>query len=323
MHGIGRFAAEVISRLPHHISMPGHIAPTSPLDPFWTSFQINRFRPEIYFSPGFNAPVWSRSPFVFTIHDLIHLHIEGESNLVKRRYYEWIVRPAIHKAHKVLTVSEFSKREIVDWSGVSPEKVIVAHPGVGPVFTSDGPHHEEDRPYLLYVGNRKPHKNIARMMRALSASGLAPDIRLMLSGDQNRETIQLIENSGLDSSAVRFLGNMPDERMARYYRGAMAVLIPSLYEGFGLPALEAMACGTAVLAGNRTSLPEVVGDAGLLVDPEDEAAIAHGIRRLAEDEGLREELGKRGIRNSARFSWEIAARQIKGLLVETARVQRR
>ena len=107
MHGIGRFAAEVISRLPHHLSMPGQISPTSPLDPFWTSFQINRFRPEIYFSPGFNAPVWSRSPFVFTIHDLIHLRIESESSLAMHRHTAWM-RPAICRVHREVKTSEYS-----------------------------------------------------------------------------------------------------------------------------------------------------------------------------------------------------------------------
>ena len=316
MHGIGRFAAEVISRLPEHVSMPARVAPTNPIDPFWTSFQIRRLRPDVYFSPGFNAPISSPSPFVFTIHDLIHLRVEGEISLAKRRYYDWIVRPAIHKASKVLTVSAFSKAEIMEWAEVGPENILVVQPGVGPTFTPNGPRQREDRPYLLYVGNRKPHKNIARMMRAFATSGLAPDILLMLSGDKDQTTIQLIQDAGLDSSVVRFLSNIPDESMASYYRGATAVLIPSLYEGFGLPALEAMACGTPVLAGNRAALPEVVGNVGLLVDPEDDDAIADGIRRLVEDKALRQELGRRGVQNSARYSWATAARQVKGLLEE-------
>jgi glycosyltransferase involved in cell wall biosynthesis len=316
MHGIGRFAAEVISRLPQHMSMPAWIAPTSPIDPFWTSLQIRRLHPDVYFSPGFNAPISSRSPFVFTIHDLIHLRMEGESSLAKRRYYEWIVRPAIHKAHRVVTVSEFSKGEIVEWARVAPERILIAQPAAGSAFTRDGPRQQEDRPYLLYVGNRKPHKNIGRMLRAFGLSGLVPDVLLLLSGNRDEAAVQLIREAGVDESAIRFFGNMPDKRMASYYRGAVALLIPSLYEGFGLPALEAMACGTPVLAGNRASLPEVVGDAGMLVDPEDVGALANGIRTLAEDEDLRKALGRRGLDRSARFSWQASARQVAMALDE-------
>jgi glycosyltransferase involved in cell wall biosynthesis len=216
------------------------------------------------------------------------------------------------KAHRVVTVSEFSKGEILEWTDVAPEKILVVHPGAGPAFTPSGSHHQEDRPYFLYVGNRKPHKNIGRMMRAFRASSLASDILLLLSGDRDEATVQLIREASLDESAIRFLGNIPDELMASYYRGAVAVLIPSLYEGFGLPALEAMACGTPVLAGNRASLPEVVGEAGLLVDPQDEAEISYGIRRIVEDSSIRETLSTRGLERARRFSWDLTAKGVMG-----------
>ncbi len=313
-HGIGRFAAEVIPRLPQYFSMPAWISPTSPIDPFWTSFQIKRMRPDVYFSPGFNAPAKSRSPFIFTIHDLIHLHMDGESSVAKRRYYEWIVRPAIHKAYRVVTVSNFSKGEILEWAGVEPEKVLVAYPGAGSAFTPDGPCHREDRPYVLYVGNRKPHKNIGRMMRAFSATGLAPDVLLLLSGHADGATRRLIQDARVARSAVRFVGNIPDELMAGYYRGAMALLIPSLYEGFGLPALEAMACGTPVLAGHSASLPEVVGEAGLLVDPKDETELADGIRRIVADSYFRETLSAKGLGRAREFSWNLTAKEVTEVL---------
>src|SRR4051812_14570148 len=119
-HGIARFASEVFRRLPPALSMPPGLGPSNPLDPLWTTVQIARFRPDVYFSPGYNPPLSSHAPFVFTLHDLIHLRVADESNAFRRLYYELLVRPALEKAFKVLTVSNFSKREIVEWSGIEP-----------------------------------------------------------------------------------------------------------------------------------------------------------------------------------------------------------
>ena len=309
-HGIGRFASEVLRRLPRAVSMPPGVRPSNPLDPLWTSLQIARIRPDVYFSPGYNPPLSSSAPFVFTIHDLTHLRVVGESSPAKRLYYEHIVRPALAKAFKVLTVSNFSKQEIVDWSGVPPQKILVVGNGVSSGFLPTGTRHVEIRPYLLYIGNRRPHKNLPRLLKAFKSAQLGRDVILLCSGIRDGAISRWIHEAGLDESCVRFTGEIPEARISDYYRGALAVVMPSLYEGFGLPALEAMACGTPVLAGNCTSLPEVVGDAGLLVDPLDVAAITDGICRMVKDAGLREQLTARGFLQASVFSWDATAGKV-------------
>jgi glycosyltransferase involved in cell wall biosynthesis len=309
-HGIGRFASEVLRRLPPFISMPPGLGPSNPLDPFWTSLQIARICPSVYFSPGYNPPLSSRAPFIFTIHDLIHLRVAEESSFAKRLYYEQIVRPALKKAFKVFTGSNFSKQEIADWSGIAAEKIVVVGHGVSAGFVPNGPIHIEDRPYLLYIGNRRPHKNLPRLLNAFRFATLARDVVLLCSGLPDPAISRWMQDAGLDQSAVRFTGNIPEALISDYYRGALAVLMPSLHEGFGLPALEAMACGTPVLVSNSTSLPEVVGDAGLLVDPLDVAAIADGIGRLVHDEDLRDRLKERGLNRVSSFNWDSTARKV-------------
>jgi glycosyltransferase involved in cell wall biosynthesis len=321
-HGIGRFASEVLRRLPPAISMPSGLRPSNPFDPVWTSVHIALIRPGVYFSPGYNPPLASRAPFVFTIHDLMHLRVAEESSVAKRLYYERIVRPALLKACKVLTVSHYSKGEIVEWSGIAPENVLVVGNGVGPEFVPTGARHVEDRPYLLYIGNRRPHKNLPRLLKAFRSAPIGSDVILLCSGMRDGAMNRWIHEAGLDPSAVRFTGEIPEERISDYYRGALAVLVPSLYEGFGLPALEAMACGTPVLAGNRASLPEVVGDAGLLVDPLDVAAIADGIGRILRDAGLRKELATRGLAQASIFSWDATAGKVLDLLQAADRPKR-
>jgi glycosyltransferase involved in cell wall biosynthesis len=309
-HGIGRFAGEVIRRLPPAISMPRGVGPSSPLDPIWTSVQIARLNPNVYFSPGYNPPLLSRAPFVFTVHDLIHLRVAGESSAAKRFYYERILRPALFRAHKVLTVSNFSKREIVEWSGIAPERILVVGNGVGAGFGPTGPRHAEDRPYLFYIGNRRPHKNLPRLLKAFRAAQRAPDVVLLFSGERDDAISGWIQEAGVDESAVRFAGAIPEDRISDYYRGALAVLMPSLYEGFGLPVLEAMACGAPVLAGNCASLPEVVGDAGLLVDPTDEEDMARTIRMLVENPSIRADLSLKGPLRARQFTWESTATRV-------------
>jgi glycosyltransferase involved in cell wall biosynthesis len=317
-HGIGRFAGEVLRRLPPAISMPPGLRPSNPLDPFWTSVQIARIRPSAYFSPGYNPPFASRAPFVFTIHDLMHLRVADESSPAKRLYYERIVRPALAKAYKVLTVSNFSKQEIVDWSRIAPEKIVVVGNGVSSGFAPTGPCHAEDRPYLFYIGNRRPHKNLPRLLKAFRSAQLGPDVILLCSGVRDGNISRWIHDAGLDDSRVRFTGEIPEERISDYYRGALAVLMPSLYEGFGLPALEAMACGTTVLVGDCASLPEVVGDAGLLVDPLDVAAITDGICRIVQDTRLREQLTARGLVRVSGFNWDLIAGKVLASLQAAA-----
>jgi glycosyltransferase involved in cell wall biosynthesis len=312
-HGIGRFAGELQKLLPGLIPYQAGRRPWHPLDPALLGAALWRKGPKLFFSPGYNSPVGWPKPFVFTLHDLNHLCVRDNSNAAKRAYYKHIIRPACHRAAFVLTVSEYSKREIAAWAKVKEDKIINVGNGVGLPFTPEGRKHEPGYPYLLYVGSRKPHKNLSRLLKAYSLSGTSKDVRLVLSGEPDKQISEEIKGLGLNGNVV-FVDLSTDRDLSDVYRGALALVFPSLYEGFGLPPLEAMACGVPVLTSNVCSLPEVVGDAGILVDPLDAEAIADGIRRLVQDSELRAELRQKGICRAKEFSWKETAHRTQKVL---------
>ena len=272
-----------------------------------------RRKPKFFFSPGYNSPLGWPGRFAFTLHDLNHLCVMDNSNAMKRAYYQYVIRPACHRAEYVLTVSEYSKREIITWAKVPHEKVINVGNGVGMPFSPSGKKFDPGYPYLLYVGSRKPHKNLPRLLKAFSISGVWKDIHLLFSGEPDRDIAAEINRLGLEGY-VRFRDMSSDQELSEAYRGAVAFVFPSLYEGFGLPPLEAMACGVPVLTSNACSLPEVVGDAAILVEPLIVEEIAEGIRRLVGDSVLRKLLREKGLIRSKEFSWEKTARLTSAVL---------
>lgn len=317
-HGIGRFAREVLKRLGGVRPAELGIGLLHPLDPLAQSIWLVRNRPQVYFNPGFTPPLYNPVPLVFVIHDLIHMRFARESSWSKRAYYSAVVRPASHRSFKVLTVSEFSRGEILEWSGLPEEHVVVVGNGVGAEFSPEGPKYKPGFPYLLCIGSPKPHKNLERMLAAYASSGLPGDVGLICTGRLSAEQRKLVHELRIDSH-VRFVGVVPDERLPDYYRGALALIFPSLYEGFGLPPLEAMASGTPVVASAATSIPEVVGDAALLIDPYDLEDMAQAIYRIASDSHLRRMLAGKGLERARRFSWEQTARRVERVLREAAR----
>lgn len=310
-HGIGRFAREVAARLDHAESLSG-LPLLHPLEPFWISVRIWRRSPRVYFSPGFNPPLFSSVPFVFTLHDLIHLEVPEEASLPKRAYYRLLVKPAARRAFRVLTVSEYSRQRILDWAGLAPEQVIVVGNGVDAAFGPVGRRHSPGYPYVLYFWNGKPHKNAGRLLEAFAR---LPDgqVRLLISSAPDLELRHQALRLGIAHRVV-FAGGIPEAELPDYYRGALALAFPTLYEGFGLPALEAMACGAPVLTSNVTSLPEVVGDAAVLVDPYDVESIAEGLRRVVSDEQLRQDLRARGLVRAGQFSWDETGTRVRRVL---------
>jgi glycosyltransferase involved in cell wall biosynthesis len=308
VRGLARVAQEVVRRLPQLERLEGGLPLLHPAEPLWLTGVLARRRPGLFYSPGFNAPPTCPVPFVFTVFDLIHLQIPEESGTRKRLYYRLHVKPAVKRARAVLTGSEYSRAQIVEWSGVDADRVVVIHGAAGEEFTPDGEIHEPGYPYLLYVGNHKAHKNLARLVRALAQLRERQSLRLLLPGPVEPELSALARTSGVADRLV-FLGQVPDERLPALYRGAVAFVFPSLYEGFGLPPLEAMACGTPVVSSLATSLPEVVGDAAVAVDPLDVDSITNGIDRIVGDEQLRRQLRARGFAQAARFSWDDTAQR--------------
>jgi glycosyltransferase involved in cell wall biosynthesis len=265
------------------------------------------------------APPFSFVPDVVTIHDIL---FETNPDLFQGAFSRRsvaLIRRSARRAALVLTVSEFSKNALVERYSLSPERVVVTPNGVDRGrFRSLGPEAENvreryglDRPFLLAVGRIEPRKNLTRLIRAFARvrerlSGL----RLVIAGPEDfrsREVFQ--EMARQPEGSVRILGAVQDEDLPALYNLAEALAYPSLAEGFGIPVLEAMACGTPVVASPRGALPEVGGDAVLWAEPEDEEALAAGIERILSDSELRERLRRAGVRRAERFDWGETAKR--------------
>jgi glycosyltransferase involved in cell wall biosynthesis len=238
---------------------------------------------------------------------------------------------AARTASRILTVSEASKRDILRFFDVPPEKITVIYNGIDERFHVRPPEEEMVRvreryqlqgDFVLYVGNVKPHKNLERLLDAfhlVRQSGL-DHLKLVVIGDEISKYTELrraVHRLNLHKH-IRFLGYMPDEMLAVLYRLAAVFVFPSLYEGFGLPPLEAMASGTPVVTSNVSSLPEVVGDAAVLVDPTDAESIADGVRQVLTTPALAASLAARGLARAAEFSWERSVGQIRAIYGEIA-----
>lgn len=251
-------------------------------------------------------PMFSKYPYVITIHDLIHLKYGNKARVI---YYNDVIRPLLKKAIYVLTVSEYSRREILDWADLPSEKVISVYNATSSGYMYEGRKFDPGYQYLLYVGNKRPHKNIMRLLTAFSQAELPDDIKLVFTGDTTKELSELASKLKITNRLV-FLGFVPEEDLPSIYRGAMAVMLVSLYEGFGIPIIEAMACGVPVLTSNVSAMPEISGGAAHLVDPMNEGAISAGIEKIVNDTELRETLIKRGILRSHEFSWDDTASKV-------------
>ncbi|MGA2018988.1 MAG: glycosyltransferase family 1 protein, partial [Candidatus Sulfotelmatobacter sp.] len=265
-HGIGRFARHVLADLDYHsVRLAGH--PAAPLDAWRLARALRDLtHNDLFFSPGYNSPLFCPSPFIFTIHDLSHIYCPENSSPLIQLYYATIMKRACHRAASILTVSEFTRGQIVEWSGVPLEKVFNVGCGVDAAYQPDGDSYGLSSPYLLCVSNRKRHKNEFRVVEAFAVSGLAAGMRLVFTGNPTTELADCIARNHVTPN-VRFVGVVPEAELPSLYRTAEALIFPSLYEGFGLPLLEAMACGTPVVTSNITAMPEVAGVAALLVDP--------------------------------------------------------
>jgi glycosyltransferase involved in cell wall biosynthesis len=282
---------------------------------------VARARADLLHEPHYVLPPLTRCRTVVTIHDCIHLRFpEYLPNRAAFVYAHAMIRLAARKADRVLTVSDASKRDILHYTGVAPDKVVVVHNGLDARFAAVPDAEAMDRvrqrfqldhPFVLYVGNIKPHKNLERLIAAFASMRAdGPDgLKLVVIGDETSKhpgLRQAVHRHRLDKH-VRFFGFQPAATLVTFYRLARAFVFPSLYEGFGLPPLEAMANETPVVTSNVSSLPEVAGDAALLVDPYDVASIADGIRRAVTDEPLRQQLITKGRARAKEFSWARAA----------------
>jgi glycosyltransferase involved in cell wall biosynthesis len=312
-HGIGRFAQEVYRAITGFTPFNIPRRPFHPLDPWLLAAALRSLRPRLYFSPGYNSPMGWSGRYVFTLHDLNHLRVADNSSPLKRAYYRYVIQPACHRAEFVLTVSEYSRGEIMQWAKVSGDRVVNVGNGVGPPFSPQGAKYDPGFPYFIYAGSHKSHKNLPRLLAAYAQSGVQRDIHLVMTGAPEKSLALEIQRLGL-TRQVTFAAAKEHEELAQLYRGALALIFPSLYEGFGLPPVEAMACGTPVLTSDVCSLPEIVGNAALLANPLSVEDIAGGIRHLASDSALRADLREKGLLRAAQFTWEKTASRVEVIL---------
>ena len=242
--------------------------------------------------PTFRAPARSSVPLVVTVHDLAVLRHPETFNRWTRTYSRVAVPRVARAAQKVIAVSEFTKREVVELLGVDHERVRVVPNGVGDAFSPEGPPAEGE--YVLAVGTLEPRKNLGRLVEATRRLGV--ELRIVGARGWGRVDV---------AAGVQALGFVEDAELARLYRGAACLAYPSLYEGFGIPIVEAMACGTPVVTSAGGATEETAGGAAVLVDPLDPDAIAAGIEAAR---ARREELRALGLERARSFSWAEAAR---------------
>jgi glycosyltransferase involved in cell wall biosynthesis len=262
-------------------------------------------------------PVAWRGPSVVTILDLTFLRMPQAFNLGNRMYLGWAVRYAARNADRIITISEATRRDVIRLLRVPPQRVKRVYCGVDERFKPmrDGraiaAFREKRRlpdNFILYLGTLEPRKNVARLVQAYATLRRreTTSYPLVLAGGRGWGEAAIfaeIERSGY-ADDIRYVGYVPEEDMTLWYNAATLFVYPSEYEGFGLPPLEALACGTPVVASNASSLPEVMGDAGILVDPKDPDAIADGIQRVLEDETLRNQLANRAPSRASAFTWQ-------------------
>jgi glycosyltransferase involved in cell wall biosynthesis len=288
--------------------------------------KLRRLGAELLHSPHYVRPLLCTIPSVVTIHDCIHLLFpQYLPNRMAWRYARYMMGSAIRHSAVVFTVSDASRADILRfYPWADPGKVLVVPNAIDTDLLVDPGEEEKARVreryqlqgrFVLFAGNVKPHKNLERLIGAFARvreQGGKEDLQLLLIGDDVSRYGSLrraVEATGLRQD-VRFFGFVPHRTLAALYRMASVFAFPSLYEGFGLPPLEAMSCGTPVVTSRMSSLPEVVGDAAILVDPYSVEDIANGICQVLDDERLRGRLVESGLARAGAFSWDRSVRAI-------------
>ena len=279
---------------------------------------------DVFFSPTHYLPLFSVVPSVVSIFDLSYL--KYPELFKKKDLYQLKIwgRYSIKRAKAVITISESSKNAIIEEYKLASDKVHVVYPGIKELInnreinmTNLQKKYGIKKNFILFVGTIQPRKNIARMVEAISQ---IPELELIVVGKKGWQYEGILDSPrkfGVENR-VKFLEFVPDEELSELYKNAICFVLPSLYEGFGLPILEAMKYGCPVVTSNTSSLPEAGGDAALYFDPEDSSDIAEKIKKLLSDDKLREDMIEKGYKQAKKFSWEKAAKETLHVLKEVA-----
>ena len=330
--GIGHYTSNLLDALrqvaPENEYSPldwGH-DPTMRLDRrlYWQQIELprraRRAKADLLHVTGFDAPKFKPCPVVLTVHDLIGMLFPHNLTPAARFYWSYWLPHSIHWADALIADSANTRSDLQRLLKIPPERVAVIPLGINPRF-----HPPEDpaevahirraydlpERFMLYTGTIEPRKGLDTLVEAFAAIAGEVSYHLIIAGKRGRHTeglLRQILRHGLDQR-VHMLGYVPDGDLPLLYAAAEVFVFPSRYEGFGLPPLEAMACGTPVICSNASSLPEVIGEAGLLVPPDDPPTLAAAIRRINGSPELRADLRARGLRQAAQYSWEATARQ--------------
>jgi glycosyltransferase involved in cell wall biosynthesis len=281
---------------------------------------MTRQRVDLIHGPVNVVPLASRRPVVVTIHDLAFLEYPEQYPRLQRRYLKAMTSASARRSTRVITVSNFTRTDVAARLGVDESKIVSIPNGVSEEFlplqqTAELTRFREDKrlpaEFLLFIGTLQPRKNLVGLLRAYARLDGENRLPLYVVGGEGwmySDIFDEVNRLGI-SKEVHFPGYAASETLPLWYSAATAFIYPSFYEGFGLPVLEAMACGTPVITSNRTSLPEVVGDAGILVDPGDPDDMANAIRRMLADTAFRETLARKGQTQAQRYTWQRTARE--------------
>jgi len=295
---------------------------------FTLSRQANKERVDVFHAPHYTLPFGLLSKCVVTIHDIIHLRFPEYFSIPQRIYARTMLTYVCRRADAIITVSQYSMGEIVDEMKIPPDRVKVIYPGISQGFQAFQP--KADQPsadgktereqfckkysiggnYVLYVGSFKPHKNLETLLKAFAQLRQTTCEHLVLVGDTLEPYPYLqdfVKRLNL-RCRLKVLGKIAFDDLIRAYNFAEALVLPSLYEGFGSPLVEAMACGTPVIASNAGAIPEIVGDAGILCSPKEQDELAYQLVRIITDQDLRTSLIQKGYERSRLFSYKQCAR---------------
>jgi glycosyltransferase involved in cell wall biosynthesis len=286
---------------------------------------LRKYQIDLYFSPdGYNLPLPVKS--VVALHDLNYLHFPENLPPLARWYYRKYFPVYARNASRLVTVSEYSKKDIATSYNIDPARIDVVYNGASSEFRplSDTERagirekYSSGKPYFIFVGALNPRKNLARLLQAFDAFCQRghSDAHLLIAGSPMfRNSFFKLSNPSLECrDRISFLGRLPRAELARLVGGALSLVLPSTFEGFGIPIVEAMECDVPVLTSNTTSMPEIAGDAALLIDPYSVESISDGLSRMALEPGLRTDLVARGRRQRERYSWDKTAELLWGSL---------
>ncbi len=298
--------------------------------------ELHLFPPDALFVPAHVLPLSCPVPAVVTVHDLGYLHYPDAHRRIDRWYLDWTTRRHTHVAHHLIADSQATKNDLINFYGAKPDQITVVYLGrdemLAPVsnpqlIDATKSKYNITGNYLLYLGTLQPRKNLIRLVEAFHQAVTSlqnEELKLVIAGRQGwlyADIFERVQYLGL-TGRVLFPGYVADTDKPALLSGALAYVFPSLYEGFGLPVLEAMACGTPVLTSNCSSLPEVAGRAALLIDPHDTAQIAAGLVQLITNPDLRRQFVERGYHQIRQFSWSKAAEQVLEILEAVASNQK-